>query len=122
MAGRWDEAETWLRRCLAAEADAPAWRSWLEWARGAGRPEEAVRAARHLGEGLGPGERWALRAWLEERRGDTGAEARALEAWLDAEPTAPRALERLAELAFRDGRPGRAAELRRRRAEAERAL
>jgi tetratricopeptide (TPR) repeat protein len=122
LAGRWDEGEAWLRRCATAGADAPLWRSWLDWARGAGRPEEAVRAAEHLGDGLTAGERWALRAWLEERRGDAGAEARALERWLDVEPEATRALERLAELAHRRGRPDRVAELRHRRAEVHRAL
>jgi tetratricopeptide (TPR) repeat protein len=122
LAGRWEEAEAWLRRCLVADADAPSWRSWLEWARGAGRPEEAVRAAQHLGDSLTPGEQWALRAWLEEQHGDTRAEARALERWLRAEPAATRALERLAELAHRDGRTDRVSELRRRRAEVGRAL
>jgi tetratricopeptide (TPR) repeat protein len=122
LAGRWDEAEARLRRCLVADADAPTWRSWLEWARGADRPEKAVRAARHLGDDLAPGEQLALRAWLEERRGDARAEARVLERWLGVEPAATRALERLAELAHRDGRPDRVTELRRRRAEVERAL
>jgi hypothetical protein len=122
LAGRWDEAETWLRRCPLAEADAPYWRSWLEWARGAGRTEEAIRAAQHLADGLTAGERWALRAWLEERRGDARAEARALEGWLRAEPAATRALERLAELAHREDRPDCVSELRRRRSELNRAL
>jgi tetratricopeptide (TPR) repeat protein len=48
-AGRWDEAAAWLGRCREAGADAPVWRAWLLWARGSGRPDEALKAARRLG-------------------------------------------------------------------------
>jgi YD repeat-containing protein len=121
--GRWDEASTWLRRCRDAGPDAPVWRAWLEWARGSGRPAEAGEAARQLGlRRLEPEERLELRAWLAQQRGDIDAESSALERWLGLEPTATRALERLAELAHRAGRPDRVAELRRRKAEVERAM
>jgi hypothetical protein len=123
QAGRWDEAALWLRLCREARADAPLWRAWLEWARGSGQPAEALEAARQLGPGpLEPGERLELRAWLEQQRGETGAESTALESWLQIEPTATRALERLAELAHRAGRHDRVAEFRRRKAEVERAM
>jgi tetratricopeptide (TPR) repeat protein len=121
--GRWEEAAGWLRRCRDAGADAPVWRAWLAWARGAGRPDEALEAARHLSTGqLDPGERLALRAWLDRQRDDPKAEARALEAWLQVEPTATQAMERLAELAHRAGCRDRVTELRRRKAEVERAM
>ncbi|WP_197446411.1 FG-GAP-like repeat-containing protein [Tautonia plasticadhaerens] len=121
--GRWDEASLWLRRCREAGADEPLWRAWLEWARGSGRPAEALEAARQLGPGqLDPGELLELRAWLHQHRGESEVETSALERWLRIEPTATRALERLAELAHRAGRPDRAAELRRRKAEVERAM
>jgi tetratricopeptide (TPR) repeat protein len=122
--GRWDDAENWLRRCRDAGADAPVWRAWLDWARGSGRPDEAIEAARHLGSGPGqlePGERLALSAWLNQQRGDPSGEAQALEEWLRIEPAATPALERLAELAHRSGQPGRVTELRHRKAEVERA-
>ena len=51
-----------------------------------------------------------------------GARPAALERWLQVEPAATRALERLAELAHRAGRPDRVAELRRRQADVERAM
>ena len=122
-AGRWEEAAASLRRCRHAGADPPVWRAWLDWARGSGRPDEALVAARHLGPvWLGPGERLGLRAWLNEQRGDAPAEVSALERWLRVEPTATRALERLAEIAHRDGRHDRVVELRRRKAEVGRAL
>jgi tetratricopeptide (TPR) repeat protein len=122
-AGRWDEANDWLTRCRRAGADSPVWRSQLEWARGSGRLDEAIEAARQLGpEGLGLGERLEFRAWLSQQRGDTKAEAEALERWLQVEPAATRAMERLAELAHRASKADRVAELRRRQAEVERAL
>ena len=107
----------------ARHADAPVWRAWIELARGSGRPDEALDAARQLGPGqLDVGERLALRAWLHEQRGDTQAESSALEQWLRLDPAATRALERLAELAQRAGQSDRVADLRRRKAEVERAL
>ena len=121
--GRWDEASTWLGRCREAGPDPPVWRAWLEWARGSGRTDEAIEAARRLGPGeLGIEERLELLAWLDRRSGDTDAEAAALDRWLRLEPAATRALERLAEQAHRAGRPDRVAELRRRKAEVERAM
>lgn len=121
--GRWDDAAGWLRRCREAGADAPVWRAWLDWARGSGRPAEALEAARQLGpDGLGPEERLELRAWLDRWYGDPQAEAAALEHWLQIEPRATQALERLAELEFRAGRSDRVAELRRRKAEVGQAM
>jgi enediyne biosynthesis protein E4 len=122
-AGRWAEAADWLRRCLEARADAPVWRAWLDWAQGAGRSDEARRALEHLGSGgLNPAARLAARAWLAALRDDHRAERRVLEQWLRVDPAAPRALERLAELAHRHGETVFAAELRRRKAEVDHAV
>jgi tetratricopeptide (TPR) repeat protein len=122
-AGQWDEAAGWLRRCLETGADAPAWRAWLDEARGAGHPDEVVRALEHLGPGdLDPAERLSAHAWLGAQRGDTQAERQALEQWLRVDPKAPQALERLSELAQRAGKTADAAELRRRKAEVDRAV
>ena len=122
-AGRWDEAAEWLRRCRDVHADWPVWKAWLEWARGSGRPDEALKAGAALGpEHFDAGERLALRAWLFEQRGDVRAESAALEQWLRIVPTATRAMERLTELAQQAGQPDRVAELRRRKAEVERAF
>ncbi len=123
QAGRWDEAATWLKRCRESRADGPLWKAWLEWAQGSGQPAEALKAARQLAAGqLAAGERLELLAWLHQQRGDTQAETSALERWLKIEPRAPRALERLAELAYREGQADRVAELKRRKAEVERAM
>jgi tetratricopeptide (TPR) repeat protein len=121
--GRWEEAREWLGRCRTGRADAPVWRAFITLARGSGRPDLALDAARRLGPGqLDVAERLALRAWLHEQRGDTRAESAALERWLRLEPTATTALERLAELAQRAGQSDRVADLRRKKAEVERAL
>jgi tetratricopeptide (TPR) repeat protein len=121
--GQWDTAHEWLLRCRTAGADQPVWRAILECAQGANRPEEAIEAAGHLGpEQLDLAQRLALIAWCHQERGDPDAEARALERWLEVEPTATRALERLAELAHREGRRDRVRELRARKADTERAL
>jgi hypothetical protein len=122
-AGLWNEAADCLGRCRGACADAPVWRAVLDWSRGTGRPEEALEAARNLGpEQLDAADRLGLWAWSEEQRGDRRGESAALEQWLKVEPTATRALERLAELEHRAGRRDRAGELRRRKAKIERAL
>jgi tetratricopeptide (TPR) repeat protein len=123
QAGRWDEAADWLKRCREAHPDPAVWRAWLDWARGSGRPAEAVEAARQLGpKGLDPEGRLELRAWIARQRGDAEAESAALDRWLELDPAATQALERLAALAHRAGRPDRVAELRRRKAEVERAM
>ena len=120
--GRWDEAFGWLRACRESCADAAVWRAWLEWARGTDRPEEAVRALEHLGEGdLDPDERLAAHAWLRSRSHDPPAERQALKRWLQFDPAAPEALERLAVLARQVGESEDAAALRRLKAEVDRA-
>jgi hypothetical protein len=123
LAGLWNEAADWLARCRGACPDAPVWMAELDWARGACRPEEALEAARNLGpEQLDGAERLGLWAWCEQQRGDARGESAALKQWLEVEPTATQALERLAELEHRAGRRDRAGELRRRKADVERAL
>jgi len=122
-AGRWDEARQWLSRCKRGLADAAVWRAWIALARGSGRPDEALEAARQLGSGnIDLGERLALEAWLHEQSGDARAETSTLEQWLRLEPADTRALERLTELAQRAGQSDRVADLRHRKAEVERAL
>ncbi len=121
--GRWDEAADWLGRCLAARADAAVWRARLDWAMGAGRPDEVARALNSLGPGdLDSADRLAARAWLVARREDPRQEREALEGWLAVNPVATRALDRLAELAHRAGEADVAARLRRREAEVDRAI
>jgi hypothetical protein len=67
-----------------SRVDEPVWRAWIDLARGSGRPDEAIDAARRLSPAqLDLGERFALRAWLHKQAGDTQAESAVLEQWLN---------------------------------------
>jgi tetratricopeptide (TPR) repeat protein len=123
LTGRLGEAETWLKRCERARADEPVWRSWLDWARAADRPDVARLALRKISSArLGPAGRLAWRAWFAQRDGDATAERRALESWLALEPRNPLVLSRLAALASEAGKTDKAAALRAAKAEVDRAL
>jgi tetratricopeptide (TPR) repeat protein len=117
--GAYDEAARWLDSCLRRRpADRPVWRARLDWALATDRVAEVQEALEHLpAEESTPAQVERLAAWLATRRGDDAAERRALERLLAADPTEVAAWDRLAERAMREGRPARAAELRRRKAE-----
>ncbi len=122
-AGRWDEADRWTARCLQSHEDGPAWHARLDWAIAADRPDEAARALARLGpDEIEPTDRLAAIAWLAGRGGEPRAERAAIEAWLAVEPTATRALIRLAEILQRDGEPEAAVRFRVRKAEVDRAI
>jgi len=116
--GRFEEAGEWLTRCERARPDDHAvWRARLEWARAADRPDQVVRASRHLpASSFSRARMLGIRAWLAARNGDRRAERSALEELLALEPEDPSALERLADLAAQDGETDRVAVLRRRKA------
>ncbi len=121
--GRLDEADDWLKRCEAKRPTDPAvWRARLNWALAADRFDEVARAAARLpADSLSEPELLGLRARLAAHRGDAEAERKALSEIFERQPGDTRALERLAELAASAGDHGRVAELRRRKAEVDRA-
>jgi thioredoxin-like negative regulator of GroEL len=121
-AGRFEEAARWLDDCLRRRPEDPAvWRLRLRWAQATDRVEEARRCLRHL-----PADRFtttevlSLRAWFAAHRGLLEAERIALEELVAQVPGHTQALERLAALSANSGQAGRAAELRRRKAQADR--
>ena len=122
LLGQFDEARTWLDRCLERRPnDLAVWRMRLDWAIAANRPDEARGTLAHLPAALEPRTRPAmLRAWLAARQGNTQAERAALQESLDLDPVNPPVLERLAEIEIQAGQKEHAAELRRRRAELDR--
>ena len=123
LTGHWDVAAGWLRRCLEARPDPPVWEAWLDYARGAGLPEQAIRALEHLGpEDLGPADRLSAHAWIAGRRGDIESEHSALTRLLAIDPGASDAMERLAALALGRGETDRAIDLRERKAAFDHAL
>ena len=111
-AGSYDEAARWLDACLRRRPeDVPVWRARLDWAVATNRVAEAREAAEHLpAEESTPAQVHRLAAWFAARRGDVESERRALERLIAADPADFAALDRLAELADRDGQPDRAAE------------
>ncbi len=120
---RYAEADAWLKRCLERRPEDPSvWRARLEWAMASDRPDDAVEAMRHLpAEGLEPGAILSLRAWLAAHLGDPRAEQSALEQWREQAPGDMQALVRQIAMAARDGRADQLADLRRRKAELDRA-
>ena len=119
----YDEASWWLDRCEGRRPGDPAvWQARLDWARSAGEPEAVRRALGRSSAGqLRQAEAWALRAWFAAQEGDRAAERKALDALLEREPGDTEALERLAGLAAEAGQTGRVVDLRRRKAELDRA-
>jgi enediyne biosynthesis protein E4 len=123
QAGQFAEATRWLDACTGRRPDDPVvWRARLRSARAADRIDEAREALSHL-----PADRFTntevldLRAWFAAHRGLDGAERLALEQLIGQIPGHTQALERLAALTSQLGPAGRATELRRRKAEADRA-
>jgi enediyne biosynthesis protein E4 len=123
-AGSYDEAARWIDACLRRRPeDGPVWRDRLDWAVAANRVAEAREALKHLpAEVSTPAQIHKLAAWFAARRGDVQSERRALERVIAADPADFVALDRLAELAVKDGQPDRAAGLRRDRAEIARRI
>ncbi len=113
--GAFDGASRWLDECLKRRPeDVAVWRARLNWALGANRVAEARLALRHLpAETSTPALVQKLAAWFAARRGNVEAERQALERLVTADPGDVAALDRLAEIGVRDGRPKRALELRR---------
>ena len=116
--GRFEEAAEYLVRCEQARPDDPAvWLAVLESGRAADRPDEVMRAARHLpGSAVSRSLVLALRASMAARRGERHVELEALEALVSLDPTDTAAIDRLAALVAQDGEQDRARELRDRKA------
>ncbi|MGP0069621.1 MAG: tetratricopeptide repeat protein [Isosphaeraceae bacterium] len=116
--GESEGASRWLDACLnRRREDVPIWRTRLDWALASGRVAEVREALEHLPAAEStPARIHRLAAWLAARRGDAASERQALERLIAADPGDGAALDRLAELALRDGQPDRADELRRRKA------
>ncbi|MFI5455379.1 MAG: tetratricopeptide repeat protein [Isosphaerales bacterium] len=121
-AGSYDEAARWLDACLRGRPDdVPVWRARLNWAMATGRVEEVREAMEHLPAAEStPAQVQKLAAWFAAQHGDAAAEQRALERLITADPADFIALDRLAELAVKDGQPDRADELRRKKIEIDR--
>ena len=117
--GKPEEARPWLDAAILSRgADPQVWRAQLEWSRSAGRLDRAVEAMTHLGANdLQAPEVARLGAWIAERNGDRKSERRLLEEAVSLDPGDLISLERLAELAFDEGRRDEGRRLRARKSE-----
>ena len=115
---RLDEAEKLLARCLGRRPDDPAcWRIRLDWALAANRPDAVRECLKHIPADQADPSR--LRLWLAERSDEEDAVRTALEARLETNPVDAEALERLAQLEIKAGRPQAAEALRARKIESD---
>ncbi len=115
----YDEAGHWLDSCLRRRPDdVPVWRARLSWAMATSRVAEVQEALAHLpAEESTPAKVRSLVAWFAASRGDVKSEARALQRLITNDPANVAALDRLAELAVREGKLTDVAELRRKKTE-----
>jgi enediyne biosynthesis protein E4 len=121
--GRLQEAHDWLARCLERRPRDPAvWRARLDWALAAGRPDIVQQCFATVAS-TDDSRRLALsvQAWLAARRRDVNLERKALDELRQLDPGDVATLDRLAELEIDAGQVDRATELRRSKAEVERA-
>jgi tetratricopeptide (TPR) repeat protein len=121
--GEFARARRWLDDCLQRRPrDASVWKSRLDLALATGDVAGARDALKHLPpDRVPPAEVLSLRAWFAAQSGDRERERQALETLLERVPCRVQAVERLAELELLAGRPERAARLRARKVELDRA-
>lgn len=119
--GSYDQAARWLDACLRRlPEDASVWRAKLKYAMATKQLATMRAALAHLpADQATLAEIHKLAVWLAKLRGDVESERRALELLIAADPADLSALDRLAELAAKDGQPERGAELRQRKLKIE---
>jgi enediyne biosynthesis protein E4 len=117
--GAFDEALRWLEACLRKHPDDDAvWRARLDWALATHRLADVRQAMEHLPDAEStPAQVQRLNTRLTAVHGDLEAQRRALERLLEVDPADLAALDQLAFIADRDGKPDRALAYRRRKAE-----
>jgi thioredoxin-like negative regulator of GroEL len=120
--GAYDEAERWLDACQRRRPDdEPVWRARLSWGIATNRLDVVQQALTHLPAVTSiPSQVHRLKAWLAVNRGDFATERRELERLSTIDPADRTTLDRLAQLAEKDGQPARAATLLLKKAEIDR--
>jgi tetratricopeptide (TPR) repeat protein len=113
--GSYDEAALLLDACLKRRPDDVAvWRARLDWALATRRLADVRKALSHLPvDQTTPAQVQRLIAWLAAFRGDLEAERRALERLVTIDPANLTALDRLAAIAEKEGKPEHVSEYRR---------
>jgi enediyne biosynthesis protein E4 len=123
LTGQFSVAADWLGRCLQRRPNDPSvWQARLDLALAADDLAGFWTAADHLSaQRFDPADVEALRAWLAAHSGESQDERRALTELLRDAPGDAKAIERLAVLTFQAGQREEAGQLRRRKAEIDRA-
>jgi tetratricopeptide (TPR) repeat protein len=123
LGGRFNEAASWLERCLMRRPDDPVvWEARLDVALATEDVAGVWEAARHLRQDRFDARALhGFRAWLAARGGDHALERAELLSSLQSAPADTLALERLAVLSVQAGHAREAEQLRRRKAELDRA-
>ncbi len=119
--GAYEEAEHWLDACLKRRpADIPVWQSRLNLGIASNRIDVVQQALKHLpARDTTPVQVHRVKAWLAAKYGDVDGERSELERLSLADPADMTALDRLAQLADKEGQPAQANNLRRKKAEIE---
>jgi thioredoxin-like negative regulator of GroEL len=120
--GAYDEAERWLDACQRRRPDdVPVWLARLNCGIATNRIDVVQQALMRLpaAESI-PSQIHRLKAWLAVNRGDLATERRELELLSAIDPADLPTLDRLAQLAKKDGQPARAAALLVQKAEIDR--
>jgi enediyne biosynthesis protein E4 len=119
--GSFDEAARLLDACLRRRPkDAAVWRARLRYALATNQLATVRQALPHLpADQATPAEIHKLAVWIAKEQGDVESERRALERLMAADPSQLSALDRLVELAVKNGQPEREADLRQRKLEIE---
>ena len=122
--GSYDDAKRLLDACLRRRPDDTAvWRARLSWAMATSRVTEAREALKHLpATEATPAEVHKLSAWFALKRGDIEAERKALERMIAADPADFLAVDRLVDLAVKEGQEERADLLRNKKAAVKKLL
>jgi tetratricopeptide (TPR) repeat protein len=117
--GRLEEALRWLdAACLRRPDNPDVWRARLDWAVTAGRLDRVIEAIKHLATNhLSPEELARLGAWLARQSEDVKTEKLALEQIVALDQGDLPTIERLAEIAFQEGREADGRKLRERKSE-----
>ena len=122
LTGRYDDASSWLEKCLRRRPDDPAvWQAQLDLALATGDVDSFWTAVHHLpADCFDEPKVLGYRAWLAARKGDSELEQRELVSLIEKGPPSGKDLERLATLKFQAGQLREAQDLRRRKAELDR--
>ncbi|MGP0065833.1 MAG: tetratricopeptide repeat protein, partial [Isosphaeraceae bacterium] len=123
LTGRFEEAASWLDRCLKRRPEDPSvWEARLALARATEDDDAFWESASHLPDAdFDAAAIGSMRAWLAARHGDSQAERRELTLLIQSTPGDSQAIDRLAVLSFQAGMIREAEQFRRRKAELDRA-